>query len=160
MNSENRQRISWWYFIKRETRITWALCQSNIYSYVGTVASCFVGRCLFHHVSMSMVLLAMFQLAATTLLLAYTFDIVNTTTCVEEDKINKRHRPIPASLIIKKQSLNRWWLVWVSGPIALCILCGKWTGLYLCLYQCWIALFYVWPAYRHWFLKNTFTFGA
>lgn len=90
----------------------------------------------------------------------YVFDIANTTTSVEEDKINKPHRPIPSNLITIKQSQARWVISWCLAPSALFWFYGGWPAFYIALWQVWVFVFYVWPAYRHCLTKNLMNSGG
>jgi 4-hydroxybenzoate polyprenyltransferase len=88
------------------------------------------------------------------------FDIANTTTSVEEDKLNKPHRPIPSGLMTVRQAQNRWLVSWCLGPVIMALLYGEWPAFYMTLGQVWVFGFYVWPAYRHWLTKSTMVTGA
>lgn len=96
----------------------------------------------------------------TCLIWVYIFDIANTTSSVEEDKLNKPHRPIPSGLITLKQARVRWLITWCLAPTILALLYGKWPAFYLAVEQVWVFAFYVWPAYRHWLTKSIMVAGS
>jgi 4-hydroxybenzoate polyprenyltransferase len=146
--------------VRREFVITFALCRNNIPANLSVFVGGFIPRLINAPVPFNTGIVVFLRVLMIGLIWDYAIDIVNTTTSVEEDKINKPHRPIPAGLITLRQSQARWALSWCFGPWAVAVLGGKPAALWMIVWQIWLTGFYVWPAYRHWLTKSLMTTGA
>lgn len=142
-----------------EYTITWALCKNNFPGFLAGLLGGLLPRFVVHPVPLITGGLVSLRVIIICLLSAYTFDIANTTSSVEEDKLNKPHRPIPSGLITVKQARVRWLLSWCLAP-SIALLYGKWPAFYVTLNQIWVFGFYVWPAYRHWLTKSIMVTGS
>lgn len=139
--------------MKLEYTITWALCKNNFPGFLAGFLGGLSPRFVVHPVPLVTGGLVSLRVVIICLLSAYTFDIANTPSSVEEDKLNKPHRPIPSGLITVKQARVRWLLSWCLAP-SIALLYEKWPAFYVVLNQIWVFGFYVWPAYRHWLTKK------
>ncbi|KAJ5411830.1 uncharacterized protein N7487_006189 [Penicillium crustosum] len=146
--------------LERECAITWALCKNNFPGNLAGFIGGFIPRLLVHPVSFTAGAVASLNVMITCLIWVYIFDIANTTSSVEEDKLNKPHRPIPSGLITLKQARVRWLITWCLAPTILALLYGKWPAFYMAVEQAWVFAFYVWPAYRHWLTKSIMVAGS
>lgn len=145
--------------VKRECAITWALCKNNFPGFLAGYFGGLLPRVIVHSVSLMTGGIVLLRVMTICLLSAYTFDIANTTSSVEEDKLNKPHRPIPSGLLTLKQARARWLLSWCLAPLV-ALLFGIWPAFYVTLNQIWVFGFYVWPAYRHYLTKNIMVTGS
>lgn len=139
--------------VERECAITWALCKNNFPGFLAGFLGGLLPRVIVHPVPLITGGIVSLRVMIMCLLSAYIFDIANTTSSVEEDKLNKPYRPIPSGLITVKQAQVRWLLSWCLAP-SIALLYGKWPAFYVTLNQIWVFGFYVWPAYRHWLTKS------
>lgn len=145
--------------MKREYAITWALCRNNFPGHLAGFLGGLLPRVLVHPVPLATGGIVSLRVIIICFLWEYMFDIANTTSSVEEDKLNKPHRPIPSGLITIKQARVRWLLSWCLAP-SIALLFGKWPAFYMTLEQIWVFGFYVWPAYRHWLTKSIMVTGS
>ena len=88
---------------------------------------------------------------------AYTFDIANQAFSVEEDSINKPHRPIPSGQMSQEGAYIRWALSWSLFPTEICMTTGPVAATLLLSWEAWTFLFYVWPKFDNWVARNAFT---
>lgn len=154
------QTSSLFILLKREWAVTWALCKNNFPGNLAGFLGGFIPRLLVLPVLFATASTAFLRVVITCLIWVYMFDIANTTSSVEEDKLNKPHRPIPAGLITVKQARVRWLISWCLALSILGLLYGKWPAFYMALMQTWVFGFYVWPAYRHWLTKSIMVTGG
>ncbi|KAF9889988.1 hypothetical protein FE257_006668 [Aspergillus nanangensis] len=89
-------------------------------------------------------------------LFAYTFDILNQITSVEEDTLNKPYRPIPAGLLSIRGAKWRLILSWIGCYPVIWIVSGKEATFIQFTWKLWTLFCYVWPRINHWFFRNTF----
>jgi len=146
--------------VKREFVITFALCRNNFLTNLSAFLGGLIPRLINAPVAFNTAVVVFLRVSMIAFIWAYAVDIVNTTTSVEEDRINKPHRPIPAGLITLRQSQARWALSWCFAPWAVAVLGGKSAALWMIVWQIWLTIFYAWPTYRHWSSKNLMTTGA
>ncbi|OOG00288.1 hypothetical protein ASPCADRAFT_202168 [Aspergillus carbonarius ITEM 5010] len=86
----------------------------------------------------------------------YCWDIVNQVTSVDEDRINKPHRPIPSGRLTLQAAKWRWLVSWTVSPALIyTILNGQALVIFL-LSEVLIALCYIWPTFDHWSFRNVF----
>jgi 4-hydroxybenzoate polyprenyltransferase len=86
----------------------------------------------------------------------YVFEIVNQVTSVEEDKVNKPHRPIPSGLLTVDGGHKRWWISWIVCPLLAYYLAGSQACYLFIWYQLWTFYCYVWPKFNHFMYRNAF----
>ncbi|KAL5363841.1 UbiA prenyltransferase family-domain-containing protein [Aspergillus floccosus] len=87
---------------------------------------------------------------------AYVFDILNQITSVEEDALNKPHRPIPAGLLTMHGAGMRLVLSWLLSFPLIAAVTGREASHLLFLWQLWTLFCYVWPGFNHPFFRNAF----
>lgn len=81
----------------------------------------------------------------------YSFDIVNQTASVDEDRIDKPYRPIPAGLVSMRGAYRRWALSWCLVLAEVYRAAGL-RGVRYCIAELVLTYgLYVWPAVNHWF---------
>lgn len=146
--------------MKREFDITFSLCRNNVPGCLAVFMGGLLPRIEIAPLPLSTGIEAFLRVVVTCLVWDYVIDIANTSTSVEEDKLNKPYRPIPSGLITLGQSNTRWAVSWCIAPWVVAFIGGKKGALYIILWQIWVGVFYVWPAYRHWLTKNVMTTGA
>lgn len=88
---------------------------------------------------------------------AYTFDIANQAFSVDEDLINKPHRPIPSGQMSQEGAYIRWALSWLLFPTIIYVNVGTVAATSLLSWEAWTFLFYVWPKFDNWIARNAFT---
>ncbi|KAJ5998598.1 hypothetical protein N7451_006408 [Penicillium sp. IBT 35674x] len=88
---------------------------------------------------------------------AYTFDIANQAFSVDEDLINKPHRPIPSGQMSQEGAYIRWALSWLLFPTVIYMNVGPVAATLLLSWEAWTFLFYVWPKFDNWIARNAFT---
>lgn len=89
-------------------------------------------------------------------LYAYVFDILYQITSVEEDTINKPHRPIPSGLLSMHGAKIRMALSWVLSYPIIYTVTGRNAARLLFYWEVWSLFCYVWPSINHWFCRNAF----
>ncbi|KAG2419081.1 hypothetical protein HFD88_002185 [Aspergillus terreus] len=87
---------------------------------------------------------------------AYVFDILNQVTSVEEDALNKPHRPIPAGLLTMRGARIRLILSWLLSFPVISAVTGREAAHLLFLWELWTLFCYVWPRINHPFFRNAF----
>lgn len=145
--------------LRRECIITWAMCQNNFPG----IAGCFFGglmpRIVVIGQPMDVTAGVLLRTAGIALMWEYVLDVCNTSTAVDEDRLNKPHRPIPAGLITLQQSRMRWAISWTLMPLAALVFYGKEVCYFFICWELWLIVFYVWPANDHWFMKAVMAAG-
>ncbi|PYH29648.1 UbiA family prenyltransferase [Aspergillus neoniger CBS 115656] len=86
----------------------------------------------------------------------YCWDIVNQLTSVDEDRINKPKRPIPAGRLTVIGAKWRWFISWTISPAICYTLLGGEALVIFLLSEALIYICYVWPRLDHWASRNTF----
>jgi len=93
--------------------------------------------------------LAIFKTACFSLSFAYVFDIANQVVGIDEDRINKPSRPIPAGILSVQGAYIRWAISWALFPLILSLLTSNHhplIGLTAALYwEVLVVAFYVIP---------------
>ncbi|MFS0749918.1 hypothetical protein [Oceanobacillus sp. 1P07AA] len=82
---------------------------------------------------------------------AYSFDLMNQLTGVEEDKINKPHRPIPSGLCTPKQIERRIPYVWLIHLFLIYIIGGM---LWLTIWIIYSVVCNFWVGDQKWYIKT------
>ncbi|PWY75238.1 hypothetical protein BO94DRAFT_605564, partial [Aspergillus sclerotioniger CBS 115572] len=86
----------------------------------------------------------------------YCWDIVNQVTSIDEDRINKPQRPIPAGRLTVNAAKWRWLISWTVSPVLIYTTLNSQALTIFLLSEVLIALCYVWPRFDHWSLRNVF----
>ncbi|CAK38185.1 UbiA family prenyltransferase [Aspergillus niger CBS 101883] len=86
----------------------------------------------------------------------YCWDIVNQLTSVDEDRINKPERPIPAGRLTVTGAKWRWLISWTVSPAICYTLLGGGALIIFILSEALIYICYVCPRLDHWTSRNTF----
>lgn len=76
---------------------------------------------------------------------------------LDEDRLNKPHRPIPSGLLGLEQAYKRCFISWTASPFIIYLTSGPTTCLYFLCWEMWVFVCYVWPAWNNWILRNLFT---
>lgn len=87
---------------------------------------------------------------------AYLFDIMQQPISVEEDTINKPHRPIPAGLLTINSAKFRWFLSWTFFPLIINLVSGQKAMVYALSWQAWCWFCYVWPKFNNPLFRSLF----
>lgn len=140
--------------LQNELIITWALCRNNLPAMLAEFIGSLLPRLFIRPMSLQTNFQASVNILIICFLFAYIFDIGNTTSSVEEDRINKPHRPIPSGLITLKQGYLRWILSWLLAPCIASILYGELPAFLIIFEEVWVFAFYVWPTFHHWLSKT------
>ncbi|MFD1453717.1 hypothetical protein [Oceanobacillus sojae] len=85
------------------------------------------------------------------LLTAYSFDLMNQLVGVEEDKVNKPHRPIPSGLCTAKQIERRIPYVWLVHLFLIYILGGM---IWFTIWIIYSVVYNYWGGSNQWFIKT------
>ncbi|PYI04659.1 hypothetical protein BO78DRAFT_449314 [Aspergillus sclerotiicarbonarius CBS 121057] len=86
----------------------------------------------------------------------YCWDIVNQLTSVDEDRINKPQRPIPAGRLTVTAAKWRWLISWTVSPALVYHVLNSEALIMFLLSEALVALCYVWPTFDHWTFRNIF----
>jgi len=85
------------------------------------------------------------------LLTAYSFDLINQLVGVEEDKVNKPHRPIPSGLCTPKQIKRRIPYVWLIHLFLIYIIGGM---VWLTIWIIYSLVYHFWGGDQKWYIKT------
>ncbi|RAK98514.1 UbiA family prenyltransferase, partial [Aspergillus ibericus CBS 121593] len=86
----------------------------------------------------------------------YSWDIVNQLTSVDEDRINKPHRPIPAGRLRLAAAKWRWLISWTLSPAIIYTFLNTQALVIFLLSEVLIGIYYVYPRLDHWIFRNIF----
>ncbi|GKZ35384.1 hypothetical protein AbraIFM66950_006013 [Aspergillus brasiliensis] len=86
----------------------------------------------------------------------YCWDIVNQLTSVDEDRVNKPQRPIPAGRLTLIGAKWRWLISWTVSPAIWYTLLGGQALTIFLLSEALVYICYVWPRLDHWTFRNIF----
>ncbi|EAW11588.1 UbiA family prenyltransferase [Aspergillus clavatus NRRL 1] len=147
--------------IHKELLITWHLLYTNvgesiILPIIGMLARFLPTPALLLSIPWPQLALILCKTVAIFLCYSYIFEVVNQVTSVEEDRINKPHRPIPSGLLTVRGGHQRWALSWLICPLLVYYLAGPGASALLLWYQLWTYFCYVWPRLNHFVLRSAF----
>lgn len=140
--------------LQNELTITWALCRNNLPAMLAAFIGSLLPRLFIRPMPLETNFWASIRILLMCFLFTYVFDIGNTTSSVEEDRINKPHRPIPSGLMTLKQGYSRWILSWLLAHCIAWMFYGRSPAFLIIFEELWVFTFYVWPTFRHWISKT------
>ncbi|PYH81198.1 hypothetical protein BO82DRAFT_375096 [Aspergillus uvarum CBS 121591] len=143
--------------ITSELSLTSALLGDNFTAHCGNAVACLSARLSDSSLSVQQFSARLPGVCLAILAFAYVFDIANQAFSVEEDSLNKPHRPIPSGIMSMEGGYTRWLLSWILFPILLHLTVGFQATTFLVLWEVWVLLFYVWPKFNNWAARNLFT---
>jgi 4-hydroxybenzoate polyprenyltransferase len=146
------------YNIYHEYRITESLLRSNAGAVVVSILSAILPRLFLPTIPIITALELLLKTFILSIFYLYSFDIVNQTTGVAEDTINKPYRPIVSGLVTLQGTQRRWALIWVLSPLLAFWLSGVHAALWAFLWQIEVGFCYVWPRFNNPVMRNVFIF--
>ena len=141
----------------REYVVTEALLRSNAGTTLGGFLFAILPRLLLPPIPVGSAAQLILKTCVLSVSFQYALDIVNQTTGVTEDSINKPYRPIPSGLITIHEAERRWTVVWILFPILSYLLSGHEAAFWAILWQAEVGFCYVWPKPNNPVMRNMFT---
>ncbi|KAJ5203203.1 hypothetical protein N7449_005282 [Penicillium cf. viridicatum] len=144
-------------WIGNEFHVTYLLLRSNASLSISQFYVLLLARLLAFPSDMTVTPRLLVDLSVSAMAYGYTFDIINQTMSVDEDRINKPYRPIPAGLLSLKQAKVRLFLSVCLSPLIIGALAGPWAAFWIICWIAWVTFCYVWPKANNWFFRNAFS---
>ncbi|KUJ10768.1 uncharacterized protein LY89DRAFT_562647, partial [Mollisia scopiformis] len=142
--------------VYKECRVTESLLRSNFGQGTGASIIFLLPTIFIHRTPIIPALQLILKIIILGSIFQYTFDIVNQTTGVLEDTINKPYRPVPSGLITLRGAKKRWLLTWILSPLLTAAISGRYAALWQLVWQLDVGFCYAWPRPNGPITRNSF----